>query len=341
MILGFLGLSSALGIWVAVNEVMGGKGRRSRSRERWGQYSHGQHNWHGGKGQWRNEQYPQYNGKGKGYGKTSYSNPTTRAASLLQELHDISKQQQQEAQATSLLQRFAGVFGQPSHGSQDAGNPAWPFNVAQASMPQGETPSWLKTLLDGLASKFSGAPTEAPSSRSTPVPTGAPVVHEAKTHDDSKQHAEDMAKLRLELESLRRAEKERLMAEIDKMRGSADEAKATLPTCTSPPAREGKQASILDWLDVDVEEWDLDEVVLTTAQQKAWIAKVRPSSAKGYTRSACSVSNWLAAEKLRISDEDLNTALVEAGMRKASVLTRDLYILRLLVKVMQAQQKPE
>ena len=206
-------------------------------------------------------------------------------------------------------------------------------------MPQGETPSWLKTLLDGLASKFSGAPTEAPSSRSTPVPTGAPVVDEAKTHDDSKQHAEDMAKLRLELESLRRAEKERLMVEIDKMRGSADEAKATLPTCTSPPAREGKQASILDWLDVDVEEWDLDAVVLTTAQQKAWIAKV--NSAKGYTHSACSVSNWLAAEKLRISDEDLNTALVEAGMRKASVLTRDLYILRLLVKVMQAQQKPE
>ena len=68
---------------------------------------------------------------------------------------------------------------------------------------------------------------------------------------------------------------------------------------------------------------------------------MRPSSAEGYTRSACSVSNWLAAEKLRISDEDLNTALVEAGMRKASVLTRDLYILRLLVKVMQAQQKPE
>ena len=65
-------------------------------------------------------------------------------------------------------------------------------------MPQTETPSWLKTLLDGLASKFSGA-------------TEGPVVDEAKTHDDNKQHAEDMAKLRLELESLRRAEKDRLV----------------------------------------------------------------------------------------------------------------------------------
>ena len=53
------------------------------------------------------------------------------------------------------------------------------------------------------------------------------------------------------------------------------------PTKTSPPASEGKQASTLDRLDVDVEQWDVDAMVLTTAQQKARIAKVRPGSAKG------------------------------------------------------------
>ena len=82
---GVLGLSVALGVRVAVNKVMGSRGRRNRSHRRWGQYSHGQRNWPIGmagrvNGAMRGTL--QHNGKRKGHGKTQYSNPTTCAASL-------------------------------------------------------------------------------------------------------------------------------------------------------------------------------------------------------------------------------------------------------------------
>ena len=83
-----------------------------------------------------------------------------------------------------------------------------------------------------------------------------------------------------------------------------------------------------------MEKWNLQEVSVTTAQQKAWIAKVRPSSMKGWSRSPMLVSDWLTAERTRLSVVDLNIALEGAGMAKAnSALTRDLCTLKLLAKV--------
>ena len=93
---------------------MGGKGRRhSRRRERshdnrW-PYSKGKGRWFGG--------YQQQYGKGKddGCGQSGFTSPVSILASLVQELPELGRQQQQEAQATSLLQRFVGAFSPPSH----------------------------------------------------------------------------------------------------------------------------------------------------------------------------------------------------------------------------------
>ena len=147
------------------------------------------------------------------------------------------------------------------------------------------------------------------------------------------QESQELLQLRQEPEALKE-EKARREQKAEKERLSL---RSSL--CGSPcPSYHWNR---LDWLPVDVEQRDLDAVLITTAQQKMWISGVRPAIAKGWTRTPVAVSAWLAAEKLRLSDEDLNAALEKAGLQKATDLSRDLLTLRLLVKVLSQQDVPE
>ena len=144
----------------------------------------------------------------------------------------------------------------------------------------------------------------------------------------------------LKEEKIRReqqAEKDRLQSDIKALRDSMSK----LPVGTSSEEKPDEEHTVVQWLSVDVEQWDLDKVLISSSQQKAWISGVRPSTSKGWTRSPVPISTWLSAEKLRLSDDDLNSALQKAGLQKATALTRDLHTLRLLVKVLSQQMESE
>ena len=266
----------------------------------------------------------------------------------MQELQELGRQQQQEAQATSLLQRFVGAFNQPIHKDPvHPPDPAWlqpqhsQHQHSYNHTPEASPPSWLNGLLEGIASRFgtSSEATQPPDKQLSHLSNLTTLQHD-------KQHEEDMARLRQELQTLKdqkrrqeqEAEKQKLLSEIEAMRGGTpedtlaadgkDSQEAKKPTST-----ETGTDSVADWLQVDVEKWALEDVFVTTAQQKMWIAKVRPSCMKGWSRSPMAVSTWLSGERDRLSEEDLNKALEHAGLAKASVLTRDLCTLKLLVKV--------
>ena len=321
---------------------MGGKGRRhSRSRERsrdngW-RYSKGKGRWSGG--------YQQQYGKGKGYGQSSFTSPVSRAASLVQELQELGRQQQQEAQATSLLQRFVGAFSPPSH-TDPMQSPDYDWfqpQQKQSHSAQPNPPSWLSGLLEGIASKFAGNGEVTPPSSSNTTQTGSQLSN----NTGGLSADTEIEKLRQELQALKdekrrqeqEAEKRQLQSEIEAIRAQgtfAAEAETSGDPLTAkkPAATEAVANTVEDWCQVDVEKWNLQEVSVTTAQQKAWIAKVRPSSMKGWSRSPMLVSDWLTAERTRLSVVDLNIALEGAGMAKAnSALTRDLCTLKLLAKV--------
>ena len=325
---------------------MGGKGRRhSRSRERshdnrW-QYSKGKGRWFGG----YQQQYGKGKGKGDGYGQSGFTSPVSRAASLVQELQELGRQQQQEAQATSLLQRFVGAFSPPSH-TDPMQPPDYDWlqpHQKQSHSAQHNPPSWLGGLLEGLASKFAGNGEVTPPSSSNTTQTKSQLPN--NTGGLSAEN--EIAKLRQELQALKdekrrqeqEAEKRKLRSEIEAIRAQGTvaaegEAGDSPLTAKKPATTEAVANTVEDWCQVDVEKWNLQEVSVTTAQQKAWIAKVRPSSMKGWSRSPVLVSDWLTAERTRLSVEDLNTALEDAGMAKAnSNLTRDLCTLQLLAKV--------
>ena len=276
----------------------------------------------------------------------------SRAAYLVHELQELGRQQQQEEQATSLLQRFVGSLGHaPSRETHEPSSSAYTEPGAQATRAAGDPPSWLKGLLDALASKF-GATDTAPSSSSLKSSVANHAAQKIGSTPSSAgnsmptaQESQELLQLRQELEALKeekarrekQAEKERLQSEIKSLRESMPE----LPLEQASAEEPGESNTVLDWLPVDVEQWDLENVLITTAQQKMWISGVRPAIAKGWTRTPVAVSAWLAAEKLRLSDEDLNVALQKAGLQKATVLNRDLLTLRLLVKVLSPQDVPE
>ena len=332
---------------------MGGKGRRrSRSRERPRDHSSGyggwyNYNYNSGKGRW-NGGYHQSHGTGKGYGKPSHATSMSHAAYLVHELQELERQQQQEAQATSLLQRFVGNFSQVSN--RETQEPGC-STASQSPNVSRDPPSWLKGLLDGLASKFGAG--DSPSQVGSMDTSGMPNASSrpgnagstAANNILSTTEPQELLQLRQELAALKeekirseqQAEKDRLQSDIKALRDSISK----LPVETSSAEKPDEEHTVLQWLSVDVEQWDLDKVLISSSQQKAWISGVRPSTSKGWTRSPVPISTWLSAEKLRLSDDDLNSALQKAGLQKATALTRDLHTLRLLVKVLSQQTESE
>ena len=219
----------------------------------------------------------------------------------MQELQELGRQHQQEAQATSLLQRFVGAFNQPIHKDPvHPPEPAWlqpqhsQHQHCYNHTPEASPPSWLNGLLEGIASRF-GTSSEATQ------PPDKQLCHPSNltTLQHDKQHEEDMARLRQELQTLKdqkrrqeqEAEKQKLLSEIEAMRGGTPEDTLAADGKDSqeekkPTSTETGTDSVADWLQVDVEKWALEDVFVTKAQQNMWIAKVRPSCMKGWSRSA-------------------------------------------------------
>ena len=107
---GVLGLSVALGVRVAVNKVMGSRGRRNRSHRRWGQYSHGQRNWPIGMAGRVNGamRYPAAQRQAQGPWQDAILKPHDLCS--LAFCRSCMTFPNSSSKATSLLQRFAGGF---------------------------------------------------------------------------------------------------------------------------------------------------------------------------------------------------------------------------------------